>query len=132
MAIKKGFDHYFCDNCGAHVSHAGNARPPKFCTVCLGKPGGAHLNDDTLKFLKDSIYDLLKHARRGDAAYIEASDLKLKLAALFLEKITAWEDNIHSLPDGPSKNSTCKELLTQLDKMAREIHPVLIYKAKKD
>lgn len=127
MAIKKGFDHFFCDNCGTHVAHSGVGRPPAFCVVCMGEPGGAHLNDNTLKFLGEKIISLSEHSKKGDEAHTTANELKLKLAVLFLEKITAWEENTQVLPDGPSKNATCKDLLAQLDKWAREIHPILIH-----
>jgi hypothetical protein len=124
MAIKKGHSHYFCDNCGTHVTHAKDASPPKFCLHCIGTSGGAHLNDESLEFLVGKIehYNGCEEKSEGN---LKAMGLKILLARLFIEKVTIFEDNIHRLPDGPNKDRQCKTILEKLTEIANRIHHLM-------
>lgn len=122
MAIKKGADQWFCDNCGHHITNIGNEKP-RFCLACMGQVGGVHLNDDTFVFLKAKI-EMNQQALDNEAV----ENLRMKLAILFIEKVTIYEANIHAMPDGDSKNYQCKGVVDKLNQMARKIHPLLIDK----
>ena len=124
MTIKKGAHFWFCNNCGHHITKVSNEEP-RFCLACMGQVGGVHLNDDTFVFIKS----LIDEARENnDNEAVDA--LKMKLAILYLEKVTIYEANIHSMPDGDAKNYQCKGVLDDLNLMARKIHPLLVHKEK--
>lgn len=122
MAIKKGLHFWFCDNCGHHITKI-SEEEPRFCLACMGKAGGVHLNDDTFVFLKAEI-----EKAQGNNDDEAAESLRIKLAILFLEKVSICERTIHAMPDGDTKNYKCKGILDELNQMARKIHPLLVHK----
>jgi hypothetical protein len=125
MTIKKGLHFWFCSNCGHHITKVSDEEP-RFCLACMGTAGGVHLNDDTFVFLKTKIE---KAREESDNEAVES--LNMKLAVLYLERVTIYEAGIHSLPDGDDKNYKCKQILDDLNQMARKIHILLVHEEPK-
>jgi hypothetical protein len=127
MAIKKGSRNWFCDNCGEITTSVATAvrKVPKLCVHCLGDPGGARLNEDAVDFLIEQIREQSTGVKQGSSAHHKVNFLRLRLARLFLQEISNKEHSIHCLPDGPDKNSKCKNVVEHLNELALKIYPFM-------
>lgn len=125
MAIKKGINVWFCDNCGEKAAAVDKeiTDVPRFCIHCMGSVGGAELNGETITFMAALIKQKSIGVKKGSSAFHVINDLRLKFARLFLLKIQNYERLIHAQPDGPSKNQQCKGLIEKLANYSQLIYP---------